>query len=238
MHNRQSMKTSSVFRRTWLRASWICTLTLTTLFTTGVLAKPKAHTVYNDETDTFVTTGAINIAVPNRMVGEIAGKYAEYRNWILHEINKSESGNEFSIIFKDVKYLPGGRGGLGIFRVVFDLDWPWPFGAKGRQLDFAILKARSNGMGGIDRILFDLERKKGLLKTFSLDMNSKAVGEQSTVSFVGNVKFHSVVDTFFSLARYRENIEYRIVKAVHNLQHHAETQMNAQPPQKQDDEKP
>ena len=54
-------------------------------------------------------------------------------------------------------------------------------------------------------------------------MNSKAVGEQSTVSFVGNVKFHSVVDTFFSLARYRENIEYRIVKAVHNLQHHAET---------------
>ena len=174
----------------------------------------------------------------NRMVGQIAVQYAKYRNWILHEINKSESGNEFSIIFRDVKYLPGGRGGLGIFRVVFDLDWPWPFGAKGRQLDFAILKARSNGMGGIDRILFDLERKKGLLKTFSLDMNSKAVGEHSTVSFVGNVKFHSVVDTFFSLARYRENIEYRIVKAVHNLQHHAENQMNAQPPQKQDDEKP
>ena len=54
-------------------------------------------------------------------------------------------------------------------------------------------------------------------------MTAKATDQDSRVDFVAKVKFNGLVDTFFSLARFRQNIEYRVVKVILNLQKHAET---------------
>ena len=183
---------------------------------------PTSKTEYNAQGDFFHTTGKVNVSVPYTVVGKIAANFGKYRDWGLHEINKNKDGKSFSILFKDVVFRRGGRGGLGIFRIRFDLDWPWPLGAKNKELDFAILQADTNGAGGINRLVIDLERKGRLLKTFRLDLKATGTKERSQVTFESKVRFNTVVDTFFSLERFRENIEYRIVKVIQNLQRHAE----------------
>ena len=183
---------------------------------------PITHTAYDSDGDFFQTKGQVTVNVPYTILGQIAADFPRYRDWGMHEINKNKNGKKFSIIFRDVVYLPGGRGGHGIFRIFFDLDWPWPFGAKNKRLDFAILQAVPNGRGGIKRLVIDIEEKGTLLKTFELDL--WAIGDETTssVKFKSKVKFNGLVDTFFSLSRFRENIEYRIVKVIQNLQREAE----------------
>lgn len=185
-------------------------------------AAPVARTIYDSDHDLFRTTGHVSVDVEIGTLGKIAGTFPAYRDWTMYQINEAKDGKKYSILFRDVKYRPGGRGKLGIFRVYFDLDWPWPFGAKGKELDFAILKATPNGQGGINHLVIDLEEKGALLKTFRLDMVASQTSNGSRVDFKAEVKFNGFVDTFFSLERYRQNIEYRVVKVILNLQKHAE----------------
>ena len=185
-------------------------------------ATPVAKTIYDSDLDLFRTTGHVSVDVEIGTLGKIAGTFPAYRDWTMYEINEAKDGKKYSILFRDVKYQSGGRGKLGIFRVYFDLDWPWPFGAKGKQLDFAILKATPNGLGGINHLVIDLEEKGALLKTFRLDLVASKTTTGSRVDFKAEVKFSGFVDTFFSLERYRQNIEYRVVKVILNLQKHAE----------------
>ena len=133
-------------------------------------ATPVAKTIYDSDLDLFRTTGHVSVDVEIGTLGKIAGTFPAYRDWTMYEINEAKDGKKYSILFRDVKYHSGGRGKLGIFRVYFDLDWPWPFGAKGKQLDFAILKATPNGLGGINHLVIDLEEKGALLKTLRLDL--------------------------------------------------------------------
>ena len=181
------------------------------------------HTTYDSDRDFFKTVGHVVVDVEMDLLSKIAGGFSAYRDWAMFEINQSKNGEAYSILFRDVVFREGGRGGLGIFRINFDLDWPWPFGAKGKTLDFAILKATPNGQGGINHLIIDLQKRGALLKTFRLDMIAKPEGQGSRVDFVAKVKFNGLVDTFFSLARFRQNIEYRVVKVILNLQAHAET---------------
>jgi hypothetical protein len=191
--------------------------------TTMVNATPVTHTTYDSDRDFFKTTGHVVVNVKIDLLSQIAGGFGAYRDWAMYEINQAKNGQDYSIIFQDVKYRAGGRGGLGIFRIYFDLDWPWPFGTKNKELDFAILTATPNEHGGINRLVIDLEKTGALLKTFRLDIAAKAFDQGSRVDFVAKVKFNGLVDTFFSLARFRQNIEYRVVKVILNLQNHAET---------------
>ena len=185
-------------------------------------SEPNTTTIYDSEKDIFITSGSVEVQVPPAVLGPIAGDFSHYRDWALFEINEAKDGEAYSILFRDVKYRKGGRGGLGIFRVYFDLDWPWPFGAKGKRLDFAVLKARPSPTGGIDHLIIDLEERGTLLKTFELDMTAQSSPSGTLVTFRAKVKFNGFVDTFFSLARFRHNIEYRVVKVIANLQKHAE----------------
>ena len=177
---------------------------------TCVSAAPITHTTYNSNEDFFETKGHVVVDVKIELLSQIAGGFAAYRDWAMFEINQAKNGQDYSIIFRDVKYRSGGRGGLGVFRIYFDLDWPWPFGVKNKALDFAILTATPNEHGGISRLLIDLEKTGALLKTFRLDMTAKTTDQGSRVDFVAKVKFNGLVDTFFSLARFRQNIEYRV----------------------------
>lgn len=209
-----------------IRSRKFCTwmILLAVFFAFGAHAKPKpsAETTYNSDGDFFQTKGHVTVSVPYEKLGNIAADFPKYRDWTMHDINKTKNGNKFSILFRDVVYRKGGRGRLGIFRIYFDLDWPWPFGAKNKRLDFAILEAEPNGAGGIKKLVIDLERKGALVKTFRLDMRATGSDSASRVDFESKVKFSGFVDTFFSLSRYRANIEYRLIKVIQNLQRHAE----------------
>lgn len=190
---------------------------------TPAQAQPVTHTTYDSDKDFFKTVGHVEVDVTLDLLSKIASEFSAYRDWAMFEINQSKNGQEYSILFRDVKFLQGGRGGLGVFRIYFDLDWPWPFGAKDKELDFAILKATPNPHEGIHHLIIGLDEKGALLKTFRLDMIAKASDKGSRVDFVAKVKFNGFVDTFFSLARFRQNIEYRVVKVILNLQKYAET---------------
>lgn len=189
-----------------------------------VYAQPVTHTSYDSDKDFFKTTGHVVVNVKIDLLSQIAGGFSAYRHWAMFEINQAKNGQNYSIIFRDVKYRTGGRAGLGLFRIYFDLDWPWPFGAKDKELDFAILMATPNEHGGISHLVIGLEKTGTLVKTFRLDMTATSTDQGSRVDFVAKVKFNGFVDTFFSLARFRQNIEYRVVKVILNLQKHAETQ--------------
>lgn len=187
----------------------------------GAESSVVTRTVYDDDTDAFVTTGRVVLDVPFATVIRVAAAYPAYRDWALHGINRKPGGGEFITLLHDVRYRPGAAAGRGAFDVVYDVDLVWPFGSKGDVLRFAVREARAVE-GGIDRLSVALGGDSALIDTFDLVLNARPHPRGAVVDFQSRTVFVGVVDTFFPLSVYRRNIEWRIAKVISNLKRHVE----------------
>jgi len=176
----------------------------------------QTHTWYDDDHDEFRTRGHVDLDLPLSTVTQVAAAFDEYRLWALRKINQKKNGDAFITLLKDVRFR-AGTGKMGAFAVTYDLDLVWPFGSEGEHLLFAVRTRRPHPAGGIDRLVVGLGEESALLNSFHLELEATGDERRSRVSFYARVEILGVVDTFFTLGRYRRNIEYRIVKVVQNL---------------------
>ena len=189
----------------------------------------KTHTWYDDDADEFRTRGHVDLALPLSTVTRVAAAFDGYRLWALRNINIKKNGDPFITQLRDVRFR-SQKGTLGRFVVTYDLDLVWPFGSEGDQIVFAVKTRRAHPQGGIDRLVVGLGEESALLNHFHLELIATGNETRSRVSFYARVEILAVIDAFFSLGRYRENIEYRIVKVVQNLGVWLKTQRSVGPP--------
>lgn len=198
-------------------------LTLAALATAAAAADGvTTRTVYDDDADTFVTTGRVVLDVPFATVTRVAAAYDRYRDWALVEINQKPDGGEFITMLRDVRYLAGGAGGRGAFDVTYDVDLVWPFGSEGDILRFAVKRDRHHPDGGVDQLAVELGGDSRLIEAFDLVLTARPHPKGAVVDFESRTRFVGVVDTFFPLSVYRKNIEWRIGKVIGNLKKHVE----------------
>ncbi len=186
-------------------------------------AKVKTRTYYDDESEAYYTRGDVVLQVPMTDLARVAGALDAYRKWSLKGINGSKKDDrDFITQLRDVRHGGGGSKGLGVFDVHFDVDLVWPFGSKGNIVRFEITRLVQNPGGGIKSMHLGLYSKNIILKTFNLRLDADGDAKTSRVKFRSQVRFAGAIDTFFSLARYKKNIEWRIVKVIKNLKAHLE----------------
>ncbi len=186
------------------------------LASTAQADEVKAHTWYDDDQDEFRTRGYVDLDLPLSTVTRVAAAFNDYRLWALHDINLKKNGDKFITLLRDVRFRPN-RGKMGTFAVVYDLDLVWPFGSEGDEIQFALRTRRAHPDGGVDRLVLGLGEESSLLNSFYLELEATGDAQRSRVSFYARVEILGFIDAFFSLGRYRRNIEYRIVKVVQNL---------------------
>jgi len=186
------------------------------LTTAAYADEVKAHTWYDDDYDEFRTRGHVDLDLPLSTVTRVAAAFDDYRLWALHDINLKKNGDKFITLLRDVRFRPN-RGKMGAFEVTYDLDLVWPFGSEGDRILFALRTRRAHPDGGVDRLVVGLGEESSLLHNFYLELQATGDAQRSRVSFYARVEILGVIDAFFSLGRYRRNIEYRIVKVVQNL---------------------
>ena len=186
-------------------------------------------TRYDDDTDTYSTDGVVRLSVGIHDVARVAAAFREYRRWSLKGINGDEDNSrDFITLLRDVRYKAGGPRRVGTFKVKFDVDLIWPFGSEGNFIDFALIESRPlkgapEDAPHIDRMTIRMAGESAVLDHFSLTLEASGDAQKSEVRFECRVKFISILDTFFSMARYKKNIEWRIIKVVKNLKVHLES---------------
>lgn len=220
-----------------MRRLFVIPLTLA-LAVASVAARPGSaaaddavhtHTVYDDDTDTYITRGRVEITVPFTQVVQVAGAFDRYRDWALKGINRRPGGKTFITQLHDLRFYPGGAGGRGAFDLVYDVDLVWPFDREGEIIRFAVTEIVRTAEGGVQRLAVKLGGDSLLIEQISLVLWATGRGAGTTVRFESRTRFVGLVDTFFTLSVYRRNIEWRIGKVVRNLQAYFEPPPGASP---------
>ena len=184
------------------------------------------HTVYDDEASAYVTRGRVRLKVPFETLTRVAGAFEKYRAWTLLGINGDKANSrEFITLLRDVTFRRGGPRGRGYFDVRFDIDLLWPFGSEGNSLHFDIRRAvyvEPRAERRVRTLEIGLMSDSMVLDTFSLRLEASGDAAGSEVRFTCRVRFVSLIDTFFSMSRYRYNVEWRIIKVIQNLKAYVE----------------
>ncbi len=178
-------------------------------------------TLYDDERDEYTTFGSVRLDVPFDTLTRVAGDFAHYRDWSLKGIN-ADGDRDFISLLRDVRFRPRGSEGLGIFSLKFDVDLVWPFGSANNLIHFKVVRATPAPGGGVREMRVKLFGDNVMIDDFSLRLIAEPNGPGSRVRFNSRTRFDGFFDTFLSMARYKKNVEWRIVKVIKNLKAHVE----------------
>lgn len=176
----------------------------------------ETNTFYDRERDRYVTTGTALIDGTLAQLGYAAGDYSKYREWSLVGINgDTDNPRRFISLVQDIQYR--AIGSKQYFDITYDIDLIWPFGSKGNQLPFEISGEEWDGKE-LRRMVASLAGNSFFIDRFDLSLELIKVSESSAVKFVCEMKLAPIVDAFFSLEKYRKNIEWRVLRVIKNLQ--------------------
>lgn len=182
----------------------------------------EAQTYFDDERNVYVTTGKAPIDGFINRLGAAAADYPRYREWSLIDINgDSDNSRRFISIIRDIEYQPALP--RKFFDVTYDVDLIWPFGSEGKHLMFEIFPAAWE-QEELRKLTIRLAEENFFLDQFDLTMELEEQNQSSELKFLFEMKLASFVDIFFSLEKYKKNIEWRIVRVIKNLQGHVSSQ--------------
>lgn len=181
----------------------------------------STRTLYDDHLDEYTTSGSVRLDVPFDTLTGVAGDFAHYRDWALKGINGGGE-RDFITLMRDVRFRPRGSDGLGIFSLTFDVDLVWPFGSTSNLIHFRVVRATPAPNGGVREMQVQLFGDNVMIDAFSLRLTAEPDGPGSRVRFSSRTRFDGFFDTFLSMARYKRNVEWRIVKVIGNLKAHVE----------------
>jgi hypothetical protein len=182
----------------------------------------QTTTRYDDDRDEYITSGQIRLDVPFDTLTRVAGELSQYRHWALDGINGSGE-RDFITLLRDIRFRPRGVVGLGIFTLHFDVDLVWPFGSKNNLIHFKVAQYVHAPGGGAQELRVILYGENVMIDDFRVRLYARPDGAGSLVKFHSVTRFDSFFDTFLSMARYKRNVEWRIVKVIKNLKKHVES---------------
>ncbi len=99
----------------------------------------------------------------------------------------------------------------------------WPFGSTDNIVEFAVQEAVAADGGGIRELLVMLHGDNTVINEFQVRLVADGDASGSRVRLRSRVRFADFFDAFLTMARYRRNIEWRIVKVIQNLKRYVET---------------
>jgi len=181
----------------------------------------ETQTRYDDDTDEYTTSGQVRLDVPFDTLARVAGDFVRYRDWALRDINGAGE-RDFITLLRDVRFRPRGDAGLGIFTLRFDVDLVWPVGSEDNLIHFRVAQAVPAPNGGVREMRVKLYGTNVMIDEFMVRLRALPDGAGSRVKFSSRVRFDGFFDTFLSMARYKRNVEWRIVKVIQNLKTHVE----------------
>lgn len=192
------------------------TFALLTVMPTWASESLETSTFYDKQRDLYVTAGTALIDGTLAQLGYAAGDYSKYRDWSLAGINgDADNPRRFISLVQDIRYRRGDS--KQYFDITYDIDLIWPFGSKGNQLPFEISGEEWDGKE-LRRMVASLAGDSFFIDRFDLSLELIKVSGSSAVKFVCEMKLAPIIDAFFSLEKYRKNIEWRVLKVIRNLQ--------------------
>lgn len=207
---------SLVERMRWLLIAGAFAVCLGNGVVAHALDQMETTTYYDKDTDAYITTGTAKINGSIARLGMATSEYDKYRVWSLEGINGGASNpRRFISLIRDIQYRKAE--GKQYFDVTYDVDLIWPFGSTGNQLPFEITGEVWDGEL-LQRMVASLAADSFFIDRFDLSLELIEVAGSSAVKFVCQMKLSPIVDAFFSLEKYRKNIEWRILRVIGNLQ--------------------
>ena len=185
-------------------------------------ASTHVSSTFNDEREDYTTEGYATVDAPLSITGQIAENFDEYRNWSLEGINGDpENSRKFISLIKDIVYSKDYES--GVFTVKYDVDLIFPFNRTDESLKFTISDIKRTAQGNLYSFQIDLNDDSMVINKFHILITLRETpAGQSVISFSSTFQLASIFAIFFSLKRYRQNVEWRILRIIENMNHFAE----------------
>lgn len=196
-------------------------LLISTLIVSGwARAKTVSHSRYDKERAVFITEGEAVITVPYSIAGALGTEFENYRLWALNGINGGpDNPRNFMTLMKDLVYFTEPYAG---FMLIYDLDLIFPFARTDERLRFKITRFEKD-KGLLKSYAVVLDDHSFAISKFDYRMDAEAKGPNATViKFRTEIKMSSVINVFFNLKKYQENVEWRILKMISNFIEYAQ----------------
>ncbi|MBT7767381.1 MAG: hypothetical protein HN730_09500 [Bdellovibrionales bacterium] len=180
----------------------------------------NTDTYYDKEKQSFITEANFKVDLSHHALTRIVADFANYNRWALDRIN-GESNEKSNVLthVNSVKYLPDEQ--WGSFLLNFDLQLIWPLGHRGATINYQITNVKYSEDGKLlEKLTIALTEKNFTTREFILDLEFSPIDSRSGVeiNFTCRTRLAAWLDIFFSLKRYRHDIEWRLVRVAENLQ--------------------
>lgn len=181
------------------------------------------NSIYDENTNHYKTLGTASINLPYNLLGRIANDFKKYDLWALKGINgDSDNSRKFISILKQLLFSNNTRTNSGFFKMIYDVDLIFPFGQSDESLTFKVFE-HQQVKGLLKKFKITLDEDSLVIDTFDLSVSlMEAQANKTIVEFSCTFKLVGIFDYFFSLERYRYNVEWRILKIIENLKFYAE----------------
>ena len=190
-------------------------------FSKQLNAKEKVDSIYDEKMEHYQTFGSIPVPLPFEKLGKIGNDFKSYNLWALKGINgDKENSREFISILKElifIKQLKNETSKHGFFNLIYDVDLIFPFGQTDSSLKLKIVEHQEKD-GILDSFKISLAEDSIVIKQFDLSIKLReSKDKQSFIDFSITFKLRKIFDMFFSLTKYRYNVEWRILTGISNL---------------------
>jgi hypothetical protein len=187
-----------------------CCITLVLVLAGFTLsAGENIHTT--KENGAFITEGWIDSGSWTDEAWDELRDFSNYEAWAFTGLDgKDPVSARYIGLLTHLKYTAPD-----IMVIVYDVNLPWPFGSKDNEARFTVRHFEADGR---EHILFEMEKPSIATESVTLEMTMDSGNMSERVEYRASIRFTWLIDSFFSLPRYRRNIEQRIFRVLDNFQ--------------------
>jgi len=189
------------------------------------------ETSYEKSSSSYRTLGRVTLSVPIQAATHVIKDFSTYGEWALRGMNGEENNPRgFIALLREMRLqarpneFDSTSDGITQFEVLFDIDLVWPFGSRGNRIAL-VLDSFLEDQGQIRSFRLLLPDKNLILDQFlvQFDVDNRESGVE--VTFECRTRFASWIDVFFNVHRYKQNIEWRLLRLIQNLSERTEEKM-------------
>jgi hypothetical protein len=181
------------------------------LLAVGLAAFPTVIASTKMESGVYVTEGWIDSQALRSGNWNAIYDFPNYRSWALKGLDGSDpASSKYIGVFSGIEYSRKDTMTLG-----FDINLPWPLGSKGHTTDFEVKRLKAEGG---DAIVFSLIQPNLATRSVKLEIFPDEKSAKGQMRFRISIRFAWLLNPFFSLAGYKGNVEWRLIKVVSNFE--------------------
>jgi hypothetical protein len=191
----------------------------------GWANQSEVMTSHDSSASLYRSVGRILLPVDLKVATSVILDFSEYSKWALDDINGDDANSQkFIALLRGMEFLVTPEKNSkdapeeGVFDVFYDVDLIWPFGSKNNRVQLKVRGLERDSLGQVKRLRMELAQSTLVLSSFFVLFEVKAdTDRKAWVDFQCETQFAGWIDTFFSVERYKRNIEWRLMKLMRNL---------------------